>query len=153
MPSLELKIPPPVVAILTCAVMWGVSLVLPLLEMPLLVRAVAAFAIASVGGVFSLAGGIRFRRAKTTVNPMKPDRASSLVTSGVYRITRNPMYLGLFLVVLAWAVFLAAPWVLLGPLAFLLYISRFQITPEERALQTLFGTEYTAYQSRVRRWL
>jgi protein-S-isoprenylcysteine O-methyltransferase Ste14 len=150
---LELKVPPPAVAFLVCAAMWASSLVLPVIEAPLPVRAVAALAIACIGGIFSLAGGIRFRRAGTTVNPIRPEKASSLVSSGVYRITRNPMYVGLLLVVVAWAVFLASPWSLVGPLAFLLYIDRFQIAPEERALHSLFGAEYEAYRSRVRRWL
>ena len=101
----------------------------------------------------SIAGTISFHRAKTTVNPMKPDKASSLVTSGVYRITRNPMYVGLLLVLVAWAVFLSSPPALAGPVAFLFYVGRFQIMPEEITLSSLFGSEYNAYKSGVRRWL
>jgi protein-S-isoprenylcysteine O-methyltransferase Ste14 len=63
------------------------------------------------------------------------------------------MYVGLLLVLIAWAAYLTSAWALLGPLGFVLYISRFQIAPEERVLSTLFGAEYTAYQSKVRRWL
>ncbi len=84
---------------------------------------------------------------------MKPQSATSLVSSGVYRQTRNPMYVGLLLVVVAWAVLLSAPWTLLGPLCFVAYIGRYQIAPEERVLAGLFGSEYAAYQARVRRWL
>ena len=153
MNSLELKIPPPVVALVVCVAMWTLSLFAPALEAPVFIRAITALAIASVGGIFSMAGGIRFRRAKTTINPMKPQAASSLVTTGIYKFTRNPMYVGLLLVVIGWAAFLCSPWALPGPVVFALYITRFQIRPEERVLTSLFGTEYTAYQSRVRQWL
>jgi protein-S-isoprenylcysteine O-methyltransferase Ste14 len=103
--------------------------------------------------VFSLAGIVSFRRARTTVNPMKPEAATSLVSSGIYRITRNPMYVGLLFVLVAWAAGLSSAWSMLEPLAFFLYIGRFQITPEERVLSQLFGAEYSAYKARVRRWL
>lgn len=153
MQALELKIPPPAVAVLLAGAMWGISLVAPLLEVPAFIRVVAAVTIALAGGGFSLAGVISFRRARTTVNPMKPETTSSLVCSGIYRVTRNPMYVGLLLVLVAWAVFLSSAWALLGPLTFVLYINRFQIAPEERVLSAMFGTGYSAYKSRVHRWL
>jgi protein-S-isoprenylcysteine O-methyltransferase Ste14 len=84
---------------------------------------------------------------------MKPETATALVCGGVYTVTRNPMYLGLLVLLIAWAVYLSSAWALLGPLAFAVYITRFQILPEERALGTLFGAEYAAYRARVRRWL
>ena len=153
MQALELKIPPPAVAVLLAGAMWGISLVAPLFEVPAFIRVAAAVTIALAGGGFSLAGVISFRRARTTVNPMKPETTSSLVCSGIYGVTRNPMYVGLLLVLVAWAVFLSSAWALLGPLAFVLYINRFQIAPEERVLSAIFGTGYSAYKSRVRRWL
>ena len=76
-----------------------------------------------------------------------------MVSTGIYRVTRNPMYLGLSLVLVAWAVFLSSAWALLGVAAFVLYMDRLQIAPEERALSKLFGSEYTAYRAKVRRWL
>jgi protein-S-isoprenylcysteine O-methyltransferase Ste14 len=153
MRSLEVMIPPPAVAALVALAMWGVSLVAPPLPMLAAVRLAASIALAVVGLVFSVAGVVSFRRARTTVNPTTPEAASSLVSSGIYRVTRNPMYVGLSFVLLAWAVFLSSAWALLGPLAFVLYIDRFQIAPEERALSKLFGSEYTAYRAKVRRWL
>jgi protein-S-isoprenylcysteine O-methyltransferase Ste14 len=153
MKSLELKIPPPAVAMLIAAAMWVLSLAAPAFQLPTFVRAVTASAIALVGGGFSLAGILEFRRAKTTVNPMKPQSASSLVTSGVYRFTRNPMYVGLLFVLVGWAVCLSAAWPLVGPVAFVVYIGRFQIAPEEHVLAELFGRGYSAYKSGVRRWL
>lgn len=153
MKSLELKIPPPAVAILIAAVMWLLPLTAPTLQVPTVFRTFAAVAIALVGGGISLTGALAFRRAKTTVNPMKPQMTSALVISGVYCLTRNPMYVGLLFVLVAWAVFLSSPWALLGPVAFIAYIGHFQIAPEEKALAALFGTEYSMYKSRVRRWL
>ena len=117
------------------------------------IRVAAAVIIALAGGGFSLAGIISFRRAQTTVNPMKPETTSSLVCSGIYRITRNPMYVGLLVVLVAWSVFLSSAWALLGALVFVLYINRFQIAPEERALSSKFGKEYAAYKQSARRWL
>ena len=154
MRALELKIPPPIVAVLVAAAMWGVALVSrPPIDVSTLVRAVLASALALAGGVISLSGIVAFRRAKTTVNPTKPQNTSSLVTTGVYSFTRNPMYVGLLFVVLGWAAFLFSPWALVGPLAFVLYIGRFQIEPEERALTALFGATFSTYAARVHRWL
>lgn len=154
MRALELKIPPPIVALLVAAAIWGVSLVSRQpIDVFTLVRAVLATALALAGGAISLSGTVAFRRAKTTVNPMKPQSTSSLVTTGVYGFTRNPMYLGLLFVLVAWAAFLFSPWTLLGPLGFVFYMNRFQIEPEERALATLFGAAFTTYKTKVRRWL
>ena len=153
MKSLEVKVPPPAVAAAMAVAMWGASRLAPLVQVPDALRLGTAAAIALLGIGFSAAGILAFRHARTTVNPTKPQQASSLVSSGVYRITRNPMYVGLSFVLVAWAVFLSSAWALLGPVAFVLYIGRFQIAPEERALATLFGTEYARYQARVRRWL
>lgn len=151
--SLEAKIPPPLVAALVAAAMWGFSRALPTLDLPTAVRRYVAITLALVGVGFSVAGVFSFRRAKTTVNPMKPETASTLVASGIYKVTRNPMYVGLLFVLIAWAVFLSSAWALFWPVFFFIYISRFQIVPEERALDALFGNEYSAYKSRVRRWL
>ena len=153
MSSLETKVPPPAVAAAVALAMWGVSRLAPLLPVPSALRLGVAAGIALMGLAFSAAGILAFRRSRTTVNPTTPDKATSLVSSGVYRITRNPMYLGLACVLVAWAVFLSSAWALFGPLAFVLYIGRFQIAPEERALAKLFGSEYAAYRARVRRWL
>ena len=151
--SLEAKIPPPLVAALAAAAMWGISLVLPSFDLPTAVRRYVAIALALVGVGFSAAGVISFRRAKTTINPMQPETASTLVASGVYKVTRNPMYVGLLVALVAWGVFLSSAWALLCTVFFYVYISRLQIVPEERALDALFGTEYAAYKSKVRRWL
>jgi protein-S-isoprenylcysteine O-methyltransferase Ste14 len=115
--------------------------------------AVAAIALTVVGGLISLAGVAEFRRARTTVNPMKPFDSSALVANGVYQWTRNPMYLGFAVVLLGWAVFLASPVSLVVIPGFVLYMNRFQIAPEERALQARFGADFENYRRRVRRWM
>ncbi len=150
---LELKIPPPVVALTLALFMWLTPAVLGSEQIPYPARALGAFVLACVGQGIAIAGMLAFRRAKTTVSPVKASLASSLVVSGVYRYTRNPMYLGLLLTLLAWAAFLASPSAALWVVAYVLYITRFQIVPEERVLGSLFGAEYEAYKVRVRRWL
>jgi protein-S-isoprenylcysteine O-methyltransferase Ste14 len=98
--------------------------------------------------------GIRaFLRARTTINPVRIEEASHLVTGGIYGVTRNPMYVALSALLMGWACWLASPWVLAGPLTFTLFIHRYQILPEERVLAAKFGPEYIAYCRRVRRWL
>ena len=153
MPQLELKIPPPLVAVMTAGAMYGVASLLPVLALSPSVRAVAALALAVVGASFDVAGLMAFRRAKTTVNPMAPHQSSSVVSTGVYRFTRNPMYLGLVFLLLAWAVYLSSAWALLGVPVFMAYITRFQIKPEENVLAARFGKSYADYRARVRRWL
>jgi protein-S-isoprenylcysteine O-methyltransferase Ste14 len=153
MQALELKIPPPIVTLLVAAAMWGISLATMRFEFDLFFRSALALAVAVAGLAVLVSGALAFRRGKTTTNPLKPEAASALVTYGVFRVTRNPMYVGLCVVLLGWALFLASPLALLGPVVFVLYISRFQIAPEERILSRLFGSDYTNYQSRVRRWL
>ena len=97
--------------------------------------------------------GVSFRRAKTIVNPTKPDATSSLVVSGIYKYTRNPMYMGFVLVLLGWAAFLSNLSAMALVPVFIVYMNRFQIQPEERVLSSLFPHEYPAYRAKVRRWV
>ncbi len=153
MHAFENKIPPPILVVLFACAMWFLSSAAPRIEVNSSVSVSISIFVLFFGVFFCLAGVVSFKYAKTTVNPLKPETASALVNSGIYKISRNPMYVGLVLVLVAWAVYLVSPWSLAGVLGFILYINRFQITPEERALSTLFGTEYMNYQSKVRRWL
>ncbi len=153
MTAVENRIPPPVVMIVTGLAMWAVSRVIPPMPVP------AVFRYSLVGALVVLAVGVdalaffSFRRVGTTINPVAIDNASALVTTGVYAFTRNPMYVGLTTLLVAFAVLLSNPWLLLGPLSFVLYTTRFQIIPEERVMQSKFGSAYDAYKARVRRWL
>ena len=153
MSSLELKVSPPTVALLLGLLMWLASSLVASVEVPFGHRVTAALVLAFVGLIIGLASIVSFCRAKTTINPTRPTTTSSLVTSGAFRFTRNPMYLSLLLYLLAWAVYLSSWLALLLVPVFVLYINQFQIKPEERVLSSLFGSEYAAYKGRVRRWL
>lgn len=150
---LELKIPPPLVGLLCALAMWGLARLSPAWPAPAGVREFATACLVAAGLLVDLLGLLGFRAQRTTINPLAPQRSTSLVTGGIYRLTRNPMYLGMAALLLAWATWLWTPAALLGPLVFILYITRFQIQPEERMLQRLFGDAYVEYASRVRRWL
>jgi len=150
---LELKVPPVLLLALLAAGMYGLARVLPAWTFAVPARAVAGVALAGLGGAVGLAGVVAFRRSRTTVNPHTPGKASSVVTHGVYRWTRNPMYLGLLLALGGWAVFLANAAALAGLPAFVAGMNRFQIEPEERILSAKFGPAYASYLAGVRRWL
>lgn len=150
---LEHKVPPPVVGALLCVAMWAIARISPRFQMAVGIRSSVALALVVFGIGVAMLGAVEFRRAKTTLNAINLQRSSSLVVTGVYRYSRNPVYVGLVCLLVAWAVYLAAPVALLGPVLFVLFITRFQIIPEERALSTQFGPEYAQYKRKVRRWL
>ncbi len=152
MNALELKVPPPLVALVTGLLMWWAAKLVPPLALPGVARIAVAVVFAGVGVGLAMSGVLTFRRAKTTVNPTTPAAASALVRTGVFRFTRNPMYLGLLLCLVAWAIFLSSVLALLIAPLFVVYMNRFQIAPEERALAALFGDSFAAYKRDVRRW-
>jgi protein-S-isoprenylcysteine O-methyltransferase Ste14 len=148
------RIPPPLAATLFGVLAWlAAEHVSGARELALGWRLGLALVVLLVGVAIALAGVLSFRHARTTVNPLKPHAASALVSSGVYRYTRNPMYLGFAIALTAWSIFLAWPPALLSVLGFVIYMNRFQIGPEERALADLFGAQFTHYCGQVRRWL
>ena len=149
----ELKVPPVGVVFVMAGLMWFASGIVLALEFVFPAREFVAVIFVVAGLATGAMGIASFVRAKTTVNPMKPDSASSLVVSGLYARSRNPMYLGLLLILIGWAVYLSSVLAFLLLPGFILYMNRFQIEPEERALASLFGQEFVAYKSRVRRWL
>lgn len=153
MTTLELKIPPPAVALAIGFLMWLTSVLFGYIPIPLDYRLGAALALLVIGQGISISGIVAFRQAKTTLNPLKPGNSTALVTRGIYRFTRNPMYLGLLLTLMGWAAFLASPPALVFLFLYVVYINRFQIEPEERILSSLFGADYAAYRTRVRRWV
>lgn len=152
MRALELKVPPPIMALLVGVAMWAAARLLPAVELPGAWRFVLAGVCAGFGVIVALLGFLAFRQAKTTVNPVNPEKATFVVTGGIYSYTRNPMYVGLTLLLVGWAIWLSAPWVFLGPVALMLYLTRFQIIPEERVMSAKFGRDYDDYRNRVRRW-
>lgn len=151
--KLELLLPPPVVAIVAAILSylvyktgWGNFQL-----------AEAKNAIASIFWLFAALLGMfgikQFRKSKTTIHPEKPENTIVLVTTGVYRWSRNPMYLGLALGLVGWCFFLQNFLALIGPLFLISYLTRFQIQPEEKILKKKFGEKYQKYIETTRRWL
>lgn len=153
MKVLELKVPPLPLALAFGVLMWAIDRWLPMQSERSLVRTGIALATFALAAAILATAVVGFRKARTTVDPMHPEAASAIVTSGIYRFTRNPMYLGFLLALIAWAVFLGSIVAALMPPLFVAYMNRFQILPEERALVARFGVPYETYLRSVRRWL
>ena len=155
MDKLELKVPPVVVVLVVATLMWLIARLAPelVVDIPRETRRVVSVLFVVGGAFFALAGVWSFRKAQTTVNPTRPDASSSVVTTGIYRVSRNPMYVGMLLVLIGWAFYLSNWLALLGLPLFVRYMNRFQIIPEERILSSKFGGLYQAYCRKVRRWL
>lgn len=153
MKQLELRIPPVAVLIIAGMAMWLLARASASMTVLVPARHIIAALLAALGIGVTLAGVVAFKRARTTVNPMTPEATSSIVRTGIYRWTRNPMYLGFLLLLCGWGMMLANGLALLVLPVFVLYLNRYQIAPEERALLIRFGAEYEAYCASVRRWL
>ncbi len=150
---LELKLPPLAVLALCMLAVFAAARWLPAGNLRFAASGALGLAAIAIGIGVALAGIVAFRRARTTVDPLSPGRATVLVERGVYRWTRNPMYLGMALVLLGVALDRASIPGLLLVGVFCAYVTRFQIVPEERALLGIFGEPYEAYLRRVRRWI
>lgn len=153
MNSLELRIPPLALFVVFAVAIWAASVYLPAGNVTLPGQNVVAFVVVLLGcGVVS-AGVFEFRRKKTTMSPFSPERTATIVSSGIYGWTRNPMYLGMALVLFGLAVWRCSLPGFAVTLLFCAYMTRFQIRPEERMLLKLFGAEFAAYMAQVRRWI
>ncbi len=153
MHRLELKIPPVAVFIVAMVLINFFSRVVTFAHIPLPVTSWVWWGCFALSGIFGLAGIYEFRKVKTTVNPTKPHEATTIVDTGVFRLSRNPMYLGLLLLLFGFAYWQQNVLSLLTCLLFVWYMNRFQIKPEERTLVKIFGQPYVDYQARVRRWV
>jgi len=150
--TLELKLPPAAVLLICIGMAWGIDSLLP----PILDIRASGWVVKTllaIGVLTGAAGVIQFAVQSTSVNPHKPDHASSLVTSGIYRFSRNPMYLGMLIILLAAVLKLGHPLGLLVLPLYIIYMNRFQILPEERVMLEKFGEEFTSYCRKVRRWI
>ena len=150
---LELKVPPVALAALTGLCMWLAAWAWPAAAVDLPFSRPAALLLAAAGTIVCVLGVARFRRHETTVLPHRPEDTARLVTDGIYGYTRNPMYVGMLMVLAGWGLWLnhLAAAVFLPLCAF--WLQWFQIVPEERAMAAKFGHDYRAYRSRVRRWI
>ena len=151
--TLSLKVLPVGVLVVAMVIAKVISIWLPLVWLPAVVAIAGASVCLLIGLFFGLAGVKLFRHFDTTVNPVHPEQASKLVTTGVYQHSRNPMYVGLLCCLLTWAFYLQALSAFMVVPLFIGYMNQFQIKPEEAVLTRLFGQAYQDYCQRVRRWL
>lgn len=149
----ELKVPPVAVTLIFGLGMWIVATLTPAFTLLLPWRFALAIAFVASGAGVAIIAIVAFHRASTTVNPLDPTATSTLVTTGIYRVSRNPMYLGILLVLTGWAIVLSNLLAAALLPAFVAYMTRFQISPEERALLSKFGSDFVEYRKTVRRWL
>lgn len=153
MRNLELRVPPLALCAAIAAAMVALAHFVPAASKPFPGHRALGVVCLLAGIALVVAGIFEFRRVRTTVNPLSPGLATAVVASGVYRLTRNPMYLGMALILAAVAAWWASPAGILLVPAFCGYLTRFQIEPEERALRATFGAEFERYMAGVRRWI
>lgn len=153
MTRLELKLPPPLVTLFAAALGWLLSAILPQFDVAVSASAIIAGLLGLAGVITAGLGVASFRRAGTTLEPTRPEASAALVTGGIYRVTRNPMYVGLAVLLLGWLVFLSNIVAMLVLPCFIAYMTRFQIIPEERVLAHQFPDPFRTYRQTVRRWI
>ncbi len=150
---MNLKVPPVIVVAITVFLMWVIEKYLPVEFLALNAPKWIIILTSILGIVCIVLGVIQFSVKKTTVNPHKPEDSTSLVSSGIYSISRNPMYMGMLMLLVFYGLFLGDGLVFLMLPVFIWYMNSFQIKPEEEMMIELFGDEYKDYQKRVRRWI
>lgn len=153
MKSMELKVPPIVLVAICLLLIWFINDGEMGAFLPFSLRSILWILTSMTSGVICILGVWEFKRYQTTVNPMTPECSASLVQTGLYRYTRNPMYLGFAVFIFGCSVFAGGMLTLLITPVFIVYMTMFQIKPEERALEQMFGLEYLEYKQKVRRWL
>ena len=145
------KIPPPIVVLILVVSTYFSSKKIDLIHIPF--QTLISIFILFVGILILLNPVLKFKKSKTTINPIKFKKVNKLVTSGIYKYSRNPMYLGLLMIVISSTIFYLNIYSILTPLFFYLWINRFQIKREEIFLTEKFGKEYLSYKNMTRRWI
>ncbi len=153
MKALELKIPPPIYALSIALLMWLLNKHIPIAHFIGSPWNKAGLGIIIIAGVFDLWSLLLFFKKRTTFNPMKPEMTTGLVITGLYKISRNPMYVGMLIMLFGFAVWLGSVTPFLVLPLFYFAITAMQIKPEEKFLFEKFGSEYQTYKDSVRRWL
>ena len=148
---MKTKIPPPIIALICIVINYLSTYLINPIKFP---------NIEIIGGLILLLGvatavlaTLLFKKDQTTVNPRNPEKTTTLVTNGIFSITRNPMYLGLFLSISSTILFFGSWFGIIILMFFVWYINKFQIIPEEEAMEKLFGNNYSEYRQKVRRWI
>ena len=146
-----IKIPPPILVIILTSLVYFSSTKLELIYLPY--RQIVSVIILIIGLIVIVSPVVDFIKSKTTVNPVKFKNVNRLVTTGIYRYSRNPMYLGMILIVISTTVYYLNFLSVFSPLIFYIWINKFQINREEIFLEDKFGSEYLKYKSKTRRWI
>ena len=149
---MKLKLPPPIVFLIFAGALYLLARFLPVGNFEFFGREVLMYILGGLGFLVAILALIQFRTKKTTIDPLKPEKTSSLVTTGIYTYSRNPMYLGMLLFLIVFALKLGNAFNMLLLAGFVYYMNHFQIMPEEEALTKLFGKEYKFYLKATRRW-
>ena len=153
MNALETRIPPPLAGLLMGVVAWLASSAFAPTTLPFLVRLGSAIAFVVLGLALAGAGARTVSRAKTTLNPIRPDTSTALATSGIYAYTRNPIYLGNTLLLIGFAIALRWGWLAIAAPITVLAVTMLAIQREEKHLAARFADAWRAYAARVRRWI
>ena len=146
-----IKIPPPILVIILTSLVYFSSTKLELIYLPY--RQIVSIIILIIGLIVIVSPVVDFMKSKTTVNPVKFKNVNRLVTTGIYRYSRNPMYLGMILIIISTTVYYLNFLSVFSPLIFYIWINKFQINREEIFLEDKFGREYLEYKSKTRRWI
>ena len=148
---MKTKIPPPIIALICIVINYLSTYLLNPIKFPNI--EIIGGLILLLGVVTAVLATLLFKKDKTTVDPMNPEETTTLVTNGIFSITRNPMYLGLFLSISSTILFFGSWFGIIILMFFVWYINKFQIIPEEEAMEKLFGNKYSEYRQKVRRWI
>lgn len=149
---MKVKIPPALVTTAFAVFMYLLARFLPVGEFDFFGRTQLTYAALVMAFLIAMIALLQFWKTKTTIDPLQPDKASRLVSNGIFNYTRNPMYLALLLVLIAWGLYLGNAFNTLLAAGFVYYMNHFQIRREEKALSEKFGKEYQLYCKAVRRW-
>ena len=145
------RIPPPIVTLVFALLSFWLANYLPKLAFNY--QWLSSLLMILIGLTVIVIGVKTFHKSDTTVNPLNPSEASHLVTDGVFSFTRNPMYLGMVIILLGVSIYNGVYVGIIILPCFIFYITEFQIKPEEEAMEEIFAGVYTDYLKRVRRWL
>jgi len=150
---MNLKIPPALQTAIFAALMWIMKKATAITHFEFGQQKIVSWVIFGIGVSIGILAVYTFKKAKTTTNPLDPGKASKLVIVSIYKVSRNPMYLGMLFILIAFAIRLGNLFTFFVPILYVWYITTFQIKPEEKALTKLFKDNYIDYYRRVRRWV